>query len=389
MNARPDIEPIVSEWLHAAANAEGSDRVLAVSLVRVARLEQERGRRPLSLSNPRWLKRLTTVAAVAAVLAVAVVGINPSSDSANARIDGVWPSEPGVAFTVELPADAPEDMYWRVTMFDQWSASGRSWRVSEQTRTSVEAGATILAVISEPFAEEAMIEVPATIALADPGLPAVSPGIPVTIDQPIQITTTNPGGALAGIFLSRPRESYRITGALLAMESETTPNGISAAKLVAAGTVYPPEILAQFAVPPEDGELGEVSLAFISDIRKAVGDNPYEIAALVEQQFRSPEFTYDADMRDVDCEGRSFTECFMRLKRGYCMYYATGMIMLLRHQGIPARIVMGFLPGDRAGQVETVRDHHAHAWVEVYFPGWGWWMFDPTPRGNPRTIPLP
>ncbi len=388
MNARPDIEPMVSDWLHAVATTEGSDRVLASALVRVARVEQTGSGRPFSFSNLSWVKRLTAVATAAALLAVAVVGINPSSNSASARIDGVWPSEPDVAFTVELPADAPGDIYWRGAMFDQWSGSGRSWRSSDQTRTSVAAGTSVLEVASESIADRALIEIPVTIALADPRVEAVTPGIPLTVDQRIEIATTGSGGALAGITLSRPGEPYRVTGVQLAVESETTPDGVSAAKLAAAGTDYPPEILAQFAIPPEAGELGDESLEFIRDIRAAVGDNAYRIAALIEEQFRSPGFTYQTDMRNVDCAGRGFTECLIHVKHGYCMYYATGMIMLLRQQGIPARIVMGYLPGERVGVMETVRVQSAHAWVEVFFPGWGWWTFDPTPRGNPRMTPL-
>ena len=397
MNARREIEPMVSDWLRAVATTEGSDRVLASALARVARVEQAGSGRPPLLSNLSWVKRLTAVATSAALLAVAIVGINPSANSASARIDGVWPSEPGVAFTVGLPADAPDDIYWRGAMFDQWSGSGRAWRSSDQTRTSVAAGTSVLDVAGESFANRALIEVPVTIALADsrvaialadPRVEAVTPGIPATVDQRIEIATTGSGGALAGIFLSRPGEPYSVTGVQLAVESETTPDGVSAAKLAAAGTDYPPEIVAQFAIPPEDGELGDESLAFIRDIRAVVGDNPYLIATLIEERFRSPGFTYQTDMRDVDCAGRGFTECFMHVKRGYCMYYATGMIMLLRQQGIPARIVMGYLPGERVGMLETVRVEAAHAWVEVYFPGWGWWAFDPTPTGTPRTIPL-
>jgi transglutaminase-like putative cysteine protease len=387
MNARPDIEPVVSDWLHATATAEGSDRVLAATLVRVAQVQQERSGPASWLSNMNsHAKPLLAVAAAATVLAVAVVGINPLSNSASARIDGVWPSNPGVAFTVELPADAPDAIYWRAAMFDQWSESARVWSPSAQTRTPVEAGTSILDVASEPFAADGLIEIPVTIMLADPGEGAITPGIPATVDQPIEIESTGTGGSLVRISLSRPREAYTITGVQLAVESERTPLGVSAAKLAAAGTDYPPDILAQFATAPEGGELGVESLAFIREIREAAGDNPYRIATRIEQKFRSPEFTYDTDMRDVDCGGRGFTECFMRVKRGYCMYYATGMIMLLRQQGIPARIVMGYLPGERVATVETVPVENAHAWVEVFFPGWGWSTFDPTPGG--RTVPL-
>ena len=57
---------------------------------------------------------------------------------------------------------------------------------------------------------------------------------------------------------------------------------------------------------------------------------------------------------------------------------------------IPTRLVQGFLPGERLGNVETVRNRAAHAWVEVYFPGYGWVLFDPTGGGvgRPSEIPL-
>ena len=388
MNARPGIEPMVSDWLHATATAQGSDRVLAAALVQVAQVQQERRVRTSWLSDMNsHAKPLLAAATAATVLAVAVVAIDPST-SASARVDGLWPSEPGVAFTVELSAEVPEAIYWRGAMFDEWSESARVWRPSAQTRTSAEAGTSILGVASEPFAADGLIEIPVTIVLADPSAGAVTPGIPAKVDQPIEIESTGTGGSLVRISLSRPRESYTVTGVQLAVESERTPHGVSPAKLAAAGRDYPLEILAQYAIPPEDGELGDESLAFIRDIREAAGDNPYRIATLIEQQFQSPGFSYDADMRNVDCAGRGFTECFMRLKRGYCMYYATGMIMLLRQQGIPARIVMGYLPGERVGTMETVRVQNAHAWVEVYFPEWGWWTFDPTPIGRARMTPL-
>jgi hypothetical protein len=55
------------------------------------------------------------------------------------------------------------------------------------------------------------------------------------------------------------------------------------------------------------------------------------------------------------------------------------MAMLLREAGIPTRLAQGFLPGERASDgSETISMSGAHAWVEVYFPGYGWQMFDPT-----------
>jgi tetratricopeptide (TPR) repeat protein len=67
-------------------------------------------------------------------------------------------------------------------------------------------------------------------------------------------------------------------------------------------------------------------------------------------------------------------------KKGYCSYYAFAMALLLRSQGIPARIAAGFFvdPKTNTFNYYPVRSDMAHAWVEIPFPGYGWIEFDPT-----------
>jgi protein-glutamine gamma-glutamyltransferase len=70
-------------------------------------------------------------------------------------------------------------------------------------------------------------------------------------------------------------------------------------------------------------------------------------------------------------------------KRGYCQHFAGAMALMLRMLGVPARVAAGFTSGTYEDGGWTVTDHNAHAWVEVWFPGFGWLAFDPTPgRGN-------
>jgi len=66
--------------------------------------------------------------------------------------------------------------------------------------------------------------------------------------------------------------------------------------------------------------------------------------------------------------------------RGYCDDFATAMVVLLRTQGIPARLAQGYAIGtpDETGAL-IVREAQAHSWVEVYFEGYGWQRFEPTP----------
>ena len=71
---------------------------------------------------------------------------------------------------------------------------------------------------------------------------------------------------------------------------------------------------------------------------------------------------------------------FWNNKEGYCEYYATLAVLLLRYQGIPARYVTGFVHPERVSgrPYVTFRRRHSHAWAEVYIDG-KWYIFDPTP----------
>lgn len=101
-------------------------------------------------------------------------------------------------------------------------------------------------------------------------------------------------------------------------------------------------------------------------------------------------FTYDLDVPAL--RGDQALENFvLEDKVGYCEYFATGMAVMLRATGIPARVAVGFLPGQltpadpeagREVDEYTVSTRDAHAWVEVLFPGYGWISFEPTPRDD-------
>ena len=72
-------------------------------------------------------------------------------------------------------------------------------------------------------------------------------------------------------------------------------------------------------------------------------------------------------------------------RAGYCQQFSGAMALLLRMNGIPARVAAGFAPGtlDKARNEYRVRDLDAHSWVEVWFTGLGWVPFDPTPPLSP------
>ena len=104
--------------------------------------------------------------------------------------------------------------------------------------------------------------------------------------------------------------------------------------------------------------------------------------------FAGSEFTYS----EVPPKASSTLDGFLfDTKQGYCQQYSGAMALLLRMGGIPARVATGFSTGAtdfKTGEY-VVRDFDAHAWVEAYYPNWGWLTFDPTPADSPaRSQPL-
>jgi hypothetical protein len=109
---------------------------------------------------------------------------------------------------------------------------------------------------------------------------------------------------------------------------------------------------------------------------------PYEATvALVTWFRRDGGFRYDQQPPQPGPNEPALAAFVTRTKRGYCQHYAGAMALMLRFLGIPARVAAGFTSGsyDADKHEWKVTDHEAHDWVEVYFPGWGWMPFDPTP----------
>ncbi|HEY3535056.1 MAG TPA: DUF3488 and transglutaminase-like domain-containing protein [Pedococcus sp.] len=77
---------------------------------------------------------------------------------------------------------------------------------------------------------------------------------------------------------------------------------------------------------------------------------------------------------------------FLLTKQGYCVQFASAMVMMARAAGIPARMAIGFLPGTLVKGAYTVRASDAHAWPELYFEDAGWLRFEPTPSGEQNTV---
>ncbi|MGZ8691767.1 MAG: transglutaminase family protein, partial [Gaiellaceae bacterium] len=110
---------------------------------------------------------------------------------------------------------------------------------------------------------------------------------------------------------------------------------------------------------------------------------PYEATIAIERWLRSQGgFRYE-ERPPQAVALPPLADFVLRTKQGYCQHFAGAMALMLRLLGIPARVAAGFVPGRYHGDFWEVTDRDAHAWVEVWFRGFGWLPFDPTPgRGH-------
>jgi hypothetical protein len=159
------------------------------------------------------------------------------------------------------------------------------------------------------------------------------------------------------------------------------------------------------APPPDDEALGPY--AAVRDLaREVVGDaaTPYAAVNRVEAHLRA-NYVYDeqppyptslpADASaGAPADAPPLVDFLLSSRRGFCQHFAGSMAVMLRSVGIPARVAVGYTGGRYDSESESWRilDRDAHSWVEVYFPGYGWLAFDPTPgrsASNPASVSSP
>lgn len=111
----------------------------------------------------------------------------------------------------------------------------------------------------------------------------------------------------------------------------------------------------------------------------AGADTDYDKVKAIETYLKD-NFFYSTDS-PVPPAGQDAVDHFLfDTDVGFCEQFASATVVMLRSLGIPARVVAGYTPGNRnpfTGYYE-VRNSDSHAWVEVWFPTYGWYEFDPT-----------
>lgn len=178
-------------------------------------------------------------------------------------------------------------------------------------------------------------------------------------------------------------DSYTFTGLRL---SGDTP-GIREAVLAAAhhSDAYADTVRADYLALPDGVETGVYALA--GQITQDA-QTDFDRAAALCAYLRSA-YPYTL-AQNVPPAGRDFVSWFLLDERqGYCTSFATAMAVMARMVGLPARYIEGYAAVPDSDGVARVTQQQAHAWVEIYFSGFGWLPFDPTPGTNDAGGTLP
>lgn len=110
----------------------------------------------------------------------------------------------------------------------------------------------------------------------------------------------------------------------------------------------------------------------------ASGENSFDRAAALCTYLQNA-FTYTLNQSEPPLD-RDFVSWFLfEEQRGYCTSFASSLTVMARAVGLPARYVEGYAAAPDNDGIARVTQQNAHAWTEIYFPGFGWLTFDPTP----------
>ncbi len=330
--------------------------------------------RPALVEVSQWLQRIIPAAPDARNVGVPVFG-------QQVTIGGTWLTTDEPALEIFRKAGDNRHIYWRATTYDKFLPPFE-WAVTDPVDGDRPAGTSIL--------QDTVDAIPKTAARITDQFRIVpqsrlfkvafSPIDPISVDRDTTLTTSGDGGFFQSIAIA-PGVPYTVTASI--QDLRDIDGGVTENRLRAAGRDYPAGIVAEYTGVPV-GAMGIAANGLLAEIKTRIknGTNtPYDLASAIVDEFHNQaRYRYNTSIPGVCDHETSIVECFAHLKTGFCEHFASTMAILLRKEGIPTRLVEGFLPGDLdvATGRETIKTGGAHAWVEVYFPGIGWYGFDPT-----------
>ena len=271
---------------------------------------------------------------------------------------------PNLGDRVVMTVEAPSGHFWRAVTYDFYTGAG--WRTTESDKADK---------ISLPTADRESYQARFDIIVPHSNI-LFAANEPQKVDVPYQFYTgadKTYSTSLHALNRSQAAGTYTVTSLVSTADKQTL------RKVTATYTDYIKAKYLQLpsTVPPRVRALAHSLLDNIP--------NAYDKAEALETFLRSPPYSYSPQVKPTP-PGKDPIEYFLfDLRQDFCEYFASAMVVMLREAGVPARLVEGFTTGtyDSASNAYVVKEQDAHAWVEVYFPQYGWIEFEPTPSQPP------
>jgi transglutaminase-like putative cysteine protease len=267
---------------------------------------------------------------------------------------------------------APTPDYLQIYVLDELTDSG--WRLFSQPESLVHAGQTMppppgLTDMSWTTKVTTSITVARDVGPDDlDALPAPYPAIAINAKGDVQADRStlmlfDQGTTLGGL-------SYSVTS-LTDAPSEQALDGAPPAPAAIRGHYL--------QVPAAYDSLRALALSVVA---KAGAKTQLEKAIALQDWLADGTFKYTLKAPTV-LDANGLSKFLTVTKSGYCQQFSFAMAVLARLLGIPSRVAYGFTSGSPVGDDEyQVTTHDAHAWPELYFSGFGWLRFEPTPSGT-------
>ena len=269
---------------------------------------------------------------------------------------------PNLGDRIVFYVDAPAPHFWRAVTYDFYTGAG--WRTTETDRVDK---------VNPAFQARDKFDATFDIIVPHANL-LFGANEPVKANVPYQFQTGDDRSfstSLRAVNRNQAQGKYTVSSVVSSATKD---------QLRKATTLYPALIKAHYLQLPSSVPQRVADLAHrISDSKTT----PYDKAEAIETYLRNT-YKYSTVVKPAPA-GRDPVDYFLfDLKADFCEYFASSMAVLLREVGIPARVVEGFTAGELdATQRYAVKELNAHAWVEAYFPQYGWIEFEPTPSELP------
>jgi transglutaminase-like putative cysteine protease len=294
--------------------------------------------------------------------------------------------------TQVLQVTSSKEMYWKAAtldtfLIDHWQLSSQSRVVGTSTGGSLDVPPDTLPL--QETVNTHLVDVSVKVSgLADDHLIGAAQPVRWTLPDGTESLLDDNGTVTT--LTDVPRNSkYSVTVydanptvAQLNGAGAKFPRGIRNGIVVGNVTIPPFPQQLPTDVHVLDPALMQASVQAWRKSKASAATSEYEAVYALEHYFRNAPFRYTLTPNLSGGEP-ALAEFMLRSHAGYCQMFSGAMALVLRMHGIPARVAVGFTPGKLHGtDTYDVNDRDAHAWVEAYFPGWGWIPFEPTPGSH-------